>query len=223
MVARRSASSSALCACVVTRGTSVRSPRSKQPRLERPEDCAVPDAHRLIRSQASKGGPPASAPAITSEWPLEIFRRRMHHDVGAEPQWLREHRRCDVRIDASKDAGRVRDLGDRAMSLIDQSGFPASPHRQRGRRRHGGAQRRRVVVSTNATWWPKRCASLASQCRNAQYITCEATMRGGLRQRQHDAVAAAMPTRTAPLRARLRARDYGFGLRTVALSGRPYA
>ena len=43
---------------------------------------------------------------------VEIFGRRMHHDVGAERERPREHRRRGGGIDGEQRARRVRDLGD---------------------------------------------------------------------------------------------------------------
>jgi len=89
---------------------------------------------------------------------VEIFRSRVHHDVGAERERGVKHRRCHGRINGQHRAGRVRDSAMAAMSLIAQSGLGGRLDVDETVVAGFTAARTasRSPVSTKSTWCPNR-------------------------------------------------------------------
>ena len=66
-----------------------------------------------MRAHSASSRAVASAPAITSEWPLRYFVAECITMSAPSASGLREHRRRGGGVDAERGACRVRDLGDR--------------------------------------------------------------------------------------------------------------
>ena len=176
-----------------------------------------------MRSQSSDARAVASAPAMTSEWPLRYFEAECITISAPSRSGCVNTGVAQVRIDCQHSAGRMRDLGKR-RDVADRperiAGSFDVEERSCGLER--GAHRIEIRGVDELDRIAEAFPSLISQRRNAQYMTCEATMRDPGGTARMTLVAAAMPepntsASLAPSSAAITASVW----RTVALSGRP--
>jgi hypothetical protein len=130
-----------------------------------------------MRDHKSSRRAQASAPAITSEWPLRYLVAECITISAPSFSGCANTGVATVESTASIAPASCAMAATAAMSVIDHSGLDGvsthtslvSPGRIAARSAPGS------VMSMQSAWMPSRGAASSSQCRNAQYISRGAT------------------------------------------------